>query len=450
MARSLAMFVGLSFLGSAFVLATCIMVYRLTPEHRRREGWRWLLSWFVKGLVLPVLLWTVMNLGVSWSLQPFMPEIQAAQIANDPRDPWFPIFLGAVGTGIFIAGSYWSALGLGWVLLRVSRGLEGEQRSDFKGLCMTCSMALGIPAIGIFWLGGLPVAGMAAAVVLAPIAGYAPNIIRLVKLPPMYSRAVARIKFGKYSEAEIEIIRQLENAEDDFDGWMMLAELYAKNFKDLSEAEKTVLEVCDHAKTNPTQLSIALHRLADWHLELADDPETARRTLQVICDRLPGTHLGMMAQLRMKQLPLTSEELREQRSARPIPLPVTDDGAFPAELGAVSNQDRYEAAHLANACVQRLERDPNDVAAREKLAHLLVERLGKVDQGLEQLILLLNMPNQPDVKRAEWLNLEASWHLNCRQDAATAKNIFERLIHEFPSSPQAAAARRRILAGDVE
>src|SRR5258708_20345946 len=109
-------------------------------------------------------------------------------------------------------------------------------------------------------------------------------------MPPMYSRAIARIKFGKYSEAEIEIIHQLEKAEDDFDGWMMLAELYARNFNDLPEAEKTVLEVCDHRKTTPTQLSIALHRLADWHLNLAGDPETAHRALQVICDRLPGTH----------------------------------------------------------------------------------------------------------------------------------------------------------------
>src|SRR5258707_1903052 len=139
MARSLRMFVGMSFLGSAFVLATGIMVPRLTPEHRRRQGRRWLFSWFVKGLALPVLLWMVMNLGVSWTLQPFMPEVQAAQIAGDP---WFPIFLGVVGSGIFIVGSYWSALTLGWVALRVSKGLEGEQRADFKGLCVTCSMAL--------------------------------------------------------------------------------------------------------------------------------------------------------------------------------------------------------------------------------------------------------------------------------------------------------------------
>src|SRR5258708_30242965 len=115
-------------------------------------------------------------------------------------------------------------------------------------------------------------------------------------MPPMYSRAIARIKFGKYSEAEIEIIHQLENAEDDFDGWMMLAELYAKNFNDLPEAEKTVLEICNHPKTNPTQLSIALHRLPDWPLHPAADPETPPPARPANFAPPPGTPLALMAQ----------------------------------------------------------------------------------------------------------------------------------------------------------
>jgi hypothetical protein len=43
-----------------------------------------------------------------------------------------------------------------------------------------------------------------------PIAAYAPNIVQTKKLPPMYGRAIAKLKFGKYSEAEVEIIRELE------------------------------------------------------------------------------------------------------------------------------------------------------------------------------------------------------------------------------------------------
>src|SRR5205823_4090341 len=121
-------------------------------------------------------------------------------------------------------------------------------------------------------------------------------------------RAIAKMKFGKYTEAEWEIIRELEKSEDDFEGWMMMAELYANHFHDLAEAEQTILEICDQPRTTLPQLSIALHRLADWHLKLACDPDAARRALQMICDRARGTHLARMAQLRLQQLPATAEE----------------------------------------------------------------------------------------------------------------------------------------------
>src|SRR5437899_3435494 len=106
---------------------------------------------------------------------------------------------------------------------------------------------------------------------------------------------------------------------------MMLAELYANHFRDLTEAERTIIEICSQPKTTPSQLSVALHRLADWQLKLGQDPNAARRALQMVCDRLPGTHLAHMARLRMNQLPLTREDLREQQAAKPIPLPALGD-----------------------------------------------------------------------------------------------------------------------------
>ena len=136
--------------------------------------------------------------------------------------------------------------------------------------------------------------GLAGIALLAPMAGYGPSVLHAKKTPPMYARAVARMKFGKYSEAEWEIIHELEKCEDDFEGWMMLADLYANNFNDLPEAEQTILEICDQPKTTPSQLSIALHRLADWHLQRAGDPEAARRDaandLPPPAGHAPGAH----------------------------------------------------------------------------------------------------------------------------------------------------------------
>jgi len=224
---------------------------------------------------------------------------------------------------------------------------------------------------------------------------------------------------------------------------MMMAGLYANHFHDLAEAEQTILEICDQPQVTLPQIAIALNRLADWHLKLDGNPEAAGRALQMLCDRCRGTHLAHMAQLRINQLPATREELREQQAVQAIPMPALGD-----QLDEIpppeSAPDRRKAATLANHCVERLTRNPNDVAARERLARLWAEHLDRADLGLEQLRLLLDMPGQPESLRVEWLSLMAAWHLKYRQDEPAARDALERVLRDFPRAPQALAARRRL------
>jgi hypothetical protein len=428
-------------LSATLITGACVLVYRLSREADRPQSLRWLLSWSLKGLILPLAIWAVMNIGVSWNLQPFMPQVQAAQNAGKG---WGWAFLGVLADGLFIISSVWAAGTLGWALAQAAVGVTGEVRANFKALCSTCCIGMGLPAAGLVWLGGWPTLGLAATAILAPIAGYAPPILHAKKRPPMYSRAIARTKLGKYTEAEWEIIRQLENCEDDFQGWIMLAELYATHFHDLAQAEKMIMELCDQPRTTPPQLSIALHRLADWHLKLRSNPYAAKWVLQIICDRLKGTHLAHMAQLRINQLPETTEELREERTAKPIRLPALGDSLDDDSTDTEPKLERYKAAELANACVEKLKQDPNNVSAREKLARLFAEQLGRADLGLEQITLLLDMPDQPEGRRAEWLGLCAAWQLKYQHDLPAAREILQRLVREFPHTPQALAARRRI------
>ena len=56
MNRGYATFISLALLSAAFVISACGLVHRLAPEHRKRQNLRWLLIWFIKGLVLPVAL----------------------------------------------------------------------------------------------------------------------------------------------------------------------------------------------------------------------------------------------------------------------------------------------------------------------------------------------------------------------------------------------------------
>src|SRR5271169_941700 len=100
-------FLWLLALSIASVAAGWVLSYGLTPERRQPQLRRTLLVWSVKGLLVPLAIWVLMNLGLSWNLQPFMPQIQAAK--NGGGD-WFPAYLRVVSFGLFVISSYWTAL----------------------------------------------------------------------------------------------------------------------------------------------------------------------------------------------------------------------------------------------------------------------------------------------------------------------------------------------------
>jgi hypothetical protein len=416
------------------------MAFRLAYQSQRKKLLRPLLIWTLRGVVLPGIIWMLMNIGLSWNLQPFMPDVQWAKNSGKP---WFPDYLEVLGRGFFLITSYWAAITLAWSLWLATRNADRETLKSFKSLCLTCFLGMIIFAVGIVLVGGMPMVGFAAIVLMGPVGIYGPSVLLPAKTPPMYARAVARMKFGKYDEAEWEIIRELEKREDDFEGWMMMADLYANHFHDLHEAEQTVLEICDQKRTTTSQLSVALHRLADWQLNLGNDPEAARRALHMICTRLPGSHLAHMAQLRINQLPHTQTELKEHKSAATIPLPALGD-SFDTQTWTAPPMEQSKAIALANGCVEELKANPNNVGAREKLARTFAEQLQQPERGIEQLHLLLNMSEQPNSKRAEWLGLTAVWHLKFRQDPESGRRVLEQVMRDFPGTPQAFSARRRL------
>ena len=445
---SLAKLILLSLVCVGFVTFAWVTAYRLTREHEHPQIRRWLLPWSLKGLLVPLLIWAAMNFGLSFELQPFMPKLQVAQSAGR----WFPVFLAYVALGFFAISTYWTALTLGWIIYRAGRGLglDGDTRDHFRGLCLTSLIGMSLPAIGILWLGGWMGLGLAALAFLMPVAGYAPAILHEKKTPPMYAKATARMKFGKYAEAEEEVIHQLEKCEDDVEGWLMLADLYANHFSDLPEAEQTILELCDQPRTNPAQLAIALHRLADWHLKLAGDPDAARRALQMICDRLPNTHLARVARVRADNLPRTAEEWREQQRNKPVHLTALSDPLDDDTRETTPTMSPAEAIGRVNQLSERLRQSPDDVATREELARVLARQLGKADEAIEQVKLLVDLTGQSPEKKARWLGLIAAWQLDYRHDADSARLVMERLIREHPDSAVAFTARRRLTQMEIE
>lgn len=443
---ALATFVVVFFLSAGLACLAWVSAWRLFGEDERRSKMRWLAGLTVKGLLLPALLWALLNIGLSQEFGPLMPSVQQAQVSSGP---WFPAFLYVMAAGLFAICSYWTAIALGWMVVDVALRLDRGECKDFGMLCVASFAGMAIPAALLLWIGGSNLAGLAASAMFLPVTAYAPILLRPKKVPPMYARAIAKIKFGKYPEAEWEIIRELEKREDDFEGWMMLAELYAKHFHDVGEAEQTILEICEQPRVTPSQASIALQKLADWHLELGGDPEAAGRALNVICHRFPGTHLARIAQARLGHLPRNAEELRERREVKPVPLPALGDSLDAAEP-ATSGVNAKEAGKLANHLSDKLRDNPNDTVAREKLARVLAENLGQAETAIDQLGLLLDMPDQPAPKRAEWLSLVAAWQFRYRKDETASRNTLQRLVRQFPDSPQAFAAKQRLNLMDIE
>jgi hypothetical protein len=314
---------------------------------------------------------------------------------------------------------------------------------EYRVSCTTGLILMVIPAGIVFLLGGWPLLGIATVMVCAPMIGYGAPVLHRPKRRPLYSRAMARIKFGNYTEAEKEILRQLEKNENDFDGWMMLAELHATRFNELDEAEKIILDVCVQPDTTPSQISVALHKLADWQIALAANPEAAARTLQLICDRLPSTHLAAMAAARQAQLP-SNQQYHEQRHPKPIPVPEMPSIMNPDSPFAAGRAETDAALAQVNHLTELLTRNPDSVSDREKLARLLAVPLGEVAAAIEQLELLLGIGNQPVAKRTEWLNLMAEWQQHLLQDEPAARATLAKIITEFPATPYAFTAQRRL------
>src|SRR5688572_9779034 len=191
-------------------------------------------AWAAKGLGLPALLWILLNCGVMWTFGPFMPKVSVAKAAGLP---WNDLLLYYIGSGVMVLASWWLAFSLCWIVIVVFKHVPDENRADFNTYVVFWSVLM-LPVMAlILWIGKGFAGGFAACVWLVPIAHYTTPLLVKPKILTIYSPAIARMKMGKFQEAEAAILQQLDQCEDDYEGWMMLAELYAKHFDDVDTAD---------------------------------------------------------------------------------------------------------------------------------------------------------------------------------------------------------------------
>lgn len=398
---------------------------------------RWSIDWVGKGLLVPLLLWVFFNSGSTPILPPFVDRVMLGQVKGS-----FNQFAALTSPAMLVIASYWGAVSLAWLIPNALDRFESRQ--DILVALGFWGVVMFLPAALILFWGGWMWAGLAIVVWLFPLVHFLPEPRETQPVKPMYARAIAKLKFGKYNEAELAVISELEKFEDDFDGWLMLAEIYANHFRDLGQAEQTIRDLVEQPSINHSEVSIAFHRLADWQLKLKGDPLAARASLQEISKRMPGTHLARMAQLRIRQLPASAEQMSEEAKGRKIHMPALSEARDETPSPELSAQETNDAVGKARLWVRKLEQDPNDLAAREHLARLMAEQLGNPLDAIGQIELLLGLPDQPEKKMAEWLAMVANWQIRFLQDWSTGKQSLERIIREFPQTAEAFAAQRKL------
>ena len=374
----------------------------------------------------------MVDAGIFDCFPTFTPEVEAARLAGHP----FTAIAAVVHVGFFIICTYWVAVTSAWLLAALAQ--QTEHPMEFKQRVIYWSALLAPVAALLTYCFGWRFAGVAGTFWFLPIIQRVLSLQPEPDLKPVYSAAIAKLHFDKHEEAEQAVLEELEKCEDDFDGWIFLAELYANHFQDVSGAEDIVRQTCDHPNTTPSQVAVAFHRLADWHLKLANDPAAARRDLWEICRRHPGSHLDRMARLRIDKLPSSKEEFIQQQTPKAIPLPARSSrsGEFSG-----TTLPRKDALARAKSCIEQLKMNPNDMVFREDLARIFAEQLDAVDPALEQLELLLAMPNPPEKKAAQWLSLMVAWQIQYKQDRPAARKLLERIAGLYPKTPRSRRAK---------
>jgi len=263
---------------------------------------------------------------------------------------------------------------------------------------------------------------------------------------PLYSIALARRAAGKYREAILEIQKQLEKFPNDFLGQMLLATIQAENLQDLPSAQNTIERLLAQPVLPPPKIAAALTHLADWQLQVGNNPAAARTAFERIVARLPGTEQAQMATQRLAHL----EEYRATKNFRQRGTIALQAGGKNVGVNPSAAFTKAEETPEATAArlVKQLEIHPADWEAREQLATIYATHYRRPELALGELEQLIAEPHAPSRHVARWLNRAADLHLE-RNDPAAARAALQRLADRFPNTASSELARNRIAALEI-
>ncbi len=179
-------------------------------------------------------------------------------------------------------------------------------------------------------------------------------------------------------------------------------------------------------------------------MKIANDVDSARTFLEKIIARFPGTTLAAQAAQRIAHLGGTEKILlaAHDRQAVFVPEGVKNIGLLDSTefLRPVEMDPKQQAAEY----VKHLEQYPLDTEVREKLAILYARHYQRLDLAALELAQLINEPNHPAKRVAQWLNLLADLQVHGGADYETVRETLEKIVKRFPDLPAADRAKSRL------
>ena len=267
---------------------------------------------------------------------------------------------------------------------------------------------------------------------------------------PVYSIALAKRKTHRQLEAIVAIREQLAKFPNDYEGVLLLANIQAEDMDDLPGAEITLNNFCNSPGVADRQVVAALTQLADWHLKKTADMDAARAALQKIVARFPDTEIALRAEQRLAHLGGTEKIVLAQhdRQAMEVPAGVNNIGLL--DSTEFLRPKEIEPGKLAAVHVKHLEQHPHDSDVRERLAIIYAKDFRRLDLATLELTQLINEPRHTPKQVAHWLNLLANFQVELGADVATVTATLEKIVAQFPDSPVAELAQRRLARLNLE
>ncbi|HEX3856891.1 MAG TPA: tetratricopeptide repeat protein [Verrucomicrobiae bacterium] len=352
----------------------------------------------------------------------------------------------------------------GWVLFRSLKRSEDPPKLIFKliltSVVVGCAFLVVGPMLQAGGYGGafvgVPLAavcGLAMAIiwrhsiadlVANPIASLYDGGKEEVEPKPFYSIAISKRKLNKPIEAIVEIRKQLAKFPKDFEGVTLLANIQVEDMKDLQSAEITFDHFCNPPDAPPRQVAAAWTQMADWHLKLAQDVNSAREALEKIIAKFPDSEVSLAAAQRIAHLGGTEKILLSAHDRQAVFVPEGVNNIGLLDSSEFLRPVEADPAKLAADLVKHLEQYPLDTEAREKLAIIYARHYKRLDLATLELAQLINEPNHPVKRVAHWLNLLADLQVHGGADYETVRETLQKIVERFPGLPVASLARSRL------